>query len=119
MSTPDNELVELRRRVASEPNNLQYHFELGVALSSRHDHAAAIAELHQATRSPQFRLRAMGLLAEAFDARGMHDMAARMREQSGDEGDSGSAPLPVPKRPLTPHDSAGAEKIPDEDDHAA
>jgi len=124
MSTPpDDGLAELRLRVASHPDNLQYRFELGVALSNRHDHAAAIAELHPATRSPQFRSRAMALMAEAFDARGMHDMATRMREQisgeSGDEGDSGSAPTPAPRRPFTPHDSSGARKIPNENDHAA
>jgi hypothetical protein len=40
-------------------------------------------------------------------------------ENPGDDGDSGSASLPVPKRPLTPNDSEGAERIPDEDEHAA
>jgi len=120
MSTPpDDELVQLRQRVASQPDNLQYRFELGVALSNRHEHAAAIAELHRAMASPQVRCRAMGLRAQAFDARGMHETAARMREEIsrefGDEGDSGSAPIPAPTRPFTPHDSSSARKIPDDD----
>jgi len=120
MSTsPDDELAKIRERVASQPDNLQYRFELGVALSNRHEHGAAIAELHRAMGSPQLRWRAMDLIAQAFDARGMHESAAQMREQisreSGEGGDSGSAPIPFPTRPFTPPDSSGARKIPDED----
>jgi hypothetical protein len=77
-------------------------------------------ELQQAMASPSVRFPAMALLADAFDSRGMKEMASRMRQQileeSGDEGDSGSAPLPAPTRPFKPHDSSGATKIPHEDD---
>jgi len=119
----DDDLVKIRRRIESHPTDLQARFELGVALCSRHDYVAAMPELQRAMASPPVRFRAMALLANAFDSRGMTDMAARMRErlseESGDEGDAGSAPRPVPTRPFTPHDSSGASKIPDEDDHAA
>ena len=124
MNTPsDDELAKMRQRIASYPTELQYRFELGVALSSRHDYDAAIPELQKAMGSPHVRLQAMTLLVEAFDAKGLTDLAANMREQlsreSGDEGDSGSAPIPAPTRPFTPLDSATAQKIPNEDDLAA
>jgi Tfp pilus assembly protein PilF len=119
----DDELVKIRRRVESHPTDLQARFELGVALCSRHDYVAAMPELQRAMASPPVRFRAMALLADVFDSRGMTESAARVRqrisEESGDEGDSGSAPLPVPTRPFTPHDSSGARKVPNEDDPAA
>ena len=119
----DDDLVKIRRRVESHPSDLQARFELGVALCSRHDYVAAIPELQRAMASPPVRFRAMALLADAFDSRGMTEMGARMRqrisEESGDEGDSGSAPLPVPPRPFAPHDSSSARKIPNDDDPTA
>jgi hypothetical protein len=117
----DDDLVKIRRRIESHPTDLQARFELGVALCSRHDYLAAMPELQRAMASPPVRFRAMALLADAFDSKGMADMAAWMRErlsQESGEGDSGSAPRPVPTRPFTPHDSSGASKIPNEDDHA-
>src|SRR3954468_15067620 len=114
----DNDLAKIRRRVESHPTDLQARFELGVALCSRHDYVAAIPELQWAMSSPPVRFRAMALLADAFDSRGMTVLAAWMREHLGDEGDSGSAPRPLPTQPFTPHDSSGASKIPDEDEHA-
>jgi len=124
MSTPsDNELAKIRERIATYPTALQFRFELAVALCSRHDYDAAIPELRRAMESPHVRLRSMALLAEAFDAKGMTDLAISIREQlsreSGDNGDSGSAPVPAPTRPFTPLDSSSARKIPDEDDPAA
>jgi len=45
MSTsPDDDIAKIRERVTSQPDNLQYRFELGVALFNRHEHATAIAE---------------------------------------------------------------------------
>lgn len=124
MSTPhDNEIAKIRQHVATYPTEPRYRFELGSALCKRHDYDGAIPELQRAMASPHVRLQAMALLVEAFDAKGLTDLAARMREflsrESGDEGDSGSAPVPVPTRPFTPLDSSSARKIPDEDDLAA
>ena len=113
----------IRERIASSPTDLQLRFELAVALCSRHDYDATIPELQRAMGSPHVRLRAMALLANAYDAKGMTVLAASIREQlskeSGHEGDSGSAPVPAPTRPFTPLDSSSARKIPDEDDLAA
>ena len=124
MSTPsDGELEMIRQRVASHPNDLQCRFELGVALYNRRDYAAALIELQRAMNSPTVRLRAMRLIVEIFDIKGMREMAAEMRKwisrESGDEEDSGSAPKPVPTGPLKPRDSSGAAATPHEDDHAA
>src|SRR5687767_5160578 len=107
MSTPsDDDLAKIRQRVAARPLDLQCRFELGAALSSRQDYLAGIPELQKAMSRPPVRLPAMVLLAEAFDARGMNDTAAQMREwiarELGDGGDSGSAPVPAPTRPFTP-----------------
>src|ERR1035438_8825959 len=108
--TPDDEIAKIRQRIAEYPTDSQLRFELGVALCSCHDYSAAIPELQRATGSPYVRLRAMALLVEAFEAKGMTDLAASVRErlsrESGDEGDSGSAPVPTPTRPFTPLDSS-------------
>lgn len=40
-------------------------------------------------------------------------------KKSGDDAGAGSAPVPAPKRPVTPIGSFRAERRPDEDDHAA
>jgi hypothetical protein len=44
---------------------------------------------------------------------------AKLPKESGDDADTGSAPVPAPKRPITPSGSFRAERGPDEDDHAA
>ncbi len=119
----DGEIEEIRRKIASYPTDLQYRFELGAALFKRHDYSAAIMELQRAQQNPHCRWPAMRLLADAFDARGMSDLAARVREhlskESGEDSGAGSAPVPVPTRPVTPLDSSRAERRPDENDRAA
>jgi hypothetical protein len=44
---------------------------------------------------------------------------AQSPKESGDDAGTGSAPIPAPKRPITPSGSFRAERRPDEDDHAA
>ena len=121
-SAPDAELAKLRQNVATYPTELRYRYELGVALCRRQDHGAAIPELQRAMGSPHFRSQAMTRLVEAFEARGMPDLAASVREllsrESGDDGEAGSAPVPAPTRPRTPRDSSQAKKMPDKDDLA-
>jgi Flp pilus assembly protein TadD len=105
------------------PTELRLRFELGAALFKRQDYSTAIPELMKAQNSPHCRWSAMKLLADSFDARGMADLAARMREQlskeSGDDDSAGSAPVPVPTRPITPLDSSRAKRRPNENDRAA
>ncbi len=103
-----DDLKALRAEVARFPTDLQRRFRLGVALSTCHDYDSAIPELQRALGGPHFRFRAMRLLLQGFEAQGMADRAARLRDQlsreSGDEGDAGSAPAPAPTRPVTPPD---------------
>jgi hypothetical protein len=44
---------------------------------------------------------------------------AQPPKESGDDAGTGSAPVRVPKRPITPSGSFRAGRRPDEDDHAA
>jgi hypothetical protein len=44
---------------------------------------------------------------------------AQPPKQSGDDTGTGSAPVPAPKRPITPSGSFRAERRPDEEDRAA
>src|SRR5213078_1460288 len=93
-----------RRKVASDPLNLRFRFGLGQALWRRQDYVSAMPELLKAMAYPQLRRSAAELLAEAFDARNMHDLANAMRRLvSGDDPDNGgSAPIPVPATPRPP-----------------
>jgi hypothetical protein len=118
---PSNEdPKKLLAEVASYPTDLRLRFRLGAAWLQRKKYHEAIAELQKGMGSPQVRLHSMKLLIEAFEATHMHDLAKHMREQltreSGDEGDSGSAPVPAPTRPITPRDSSRAEKRSHEED---
>jgi hypothetical protein len=120
-NTPSSdEIRELRRKVDSHPTDLQYRFDLGAALVKRHDYTEAIPELQKAQNNPHLRLSALKLLVEIFDALGMSNLAASIRErlskESGEDGDAGSAPVPAPTRPIPPLDSSRAENGPNEDD---
>jgi predicted Zn-dependent protease len=110
----DDDLKKLREEVAAYPTDLLRRFQLGAALSKCQKYHAAIPELQKGMFSPRTRLDSMKLLIEAYEASGQTDLAARMREQlskeSGDEGSSGSAPVPAPTRPIAPRDSSRAKK---------
>jgi hypothetical protein len=116
----DGDLKKLRGEVAAYPTDLRRRFELGAALSVRQKYYEAIPELQKGMCSPHVRLDSMKLLIEAYEASGKSALAARMREQlskeSGDESNSGSAPVPAPTRPVAPRDSSRARKHPHEDD---
>jgi len=119
----DDEIKGLWREVDSHPTDLQRRFDLGVALFRGRRYVEAIAELQKAQGDPHRRIQAMKLLADSYEARGMLDLARRVRAQvareSGEDSGEGSAPVPAPRRPITPHDSFRAERRPDEDDRAA
>jgi len=113
----DDELKRLRDEVSMYPTDLEQRFRLGAALLARHDHTGGIPELLEAMRGPRVRLAAMNLLIDAFEARHMYDLAKHFRErvsrESGEEGDSGSTPVPIPTRPVTPQGSLShAERPP-------
>jgi hypothetical protein len=116
----DEDLKKLREEVAVYPTDLRRRFQLGAALSKRQKYHEAIPELQKGMFSPHTRLDSIRLLIEAYDASGQTDLAARIREQfskeSGDEGDSGSAPVPAPTRPIAPRDSPRAKKRSHEED---
>ena len=119
----DDEIKKLRRDVDSRPTDLQCRFDLGVALFRQHKYSEAIPELMKAQWNPHTRWSAMRFLAEIYDARGMSELAARVRDrlskESGEDTDAGSAPVPAPKQPITPLDSFRAERHPDEDNGTA
>lgn len=115
----DDELRRTRGEVAAYPTDLQRRMRLGEALAARQKYAEAIPELQKAMCSPHIRLQAMRLLIEAFEATHLHDLAAHVRErlskESGGEDDPGSAPVPMPTRPIRPQGSAQTETPPHED----
>jgi len=116
----DDDLKMLRGEVYADPTNLRLRFQLGAALSMHQKFHAAIPELKKGACEPNVRWEAMRLLVAAYEATGMSDLAAQLREQlskeSGDENGSGSAPVPAPTRPIAPRDSSRAKKRPHEDD---
>jgi Flp pilus assembly protein TadD len=119
----DDEVKRLRREVDLHPTDLQRRFELGVALFRRRRYVEAIVELQKAQGDPHRRIEAMRLLADCYEARRLFDLAERVRKniarESGEDSDEGSAPVPVPKPPVTPPGSFRAERRFDEDDRAA
>jgi hypothetical protein len=117
--TNDN-LKKLRSEVYAYPTDLRRRFELGAALFSRRKYHEAIPELQKGMMNPHVRWESMKLLIDAYEATSQSALAASMREQlskeSGDEGSSGSAPVPAPTRPISPRGSARAKKSLDEND---
>jgi hypothetical protein len=115
----DDDLKKLREDVDAHPTDLWLRFRLGAALSMRQNYQAAIPELKKGILAPNVRWSAMKLLIEAYDATGMAELAAGLREQlskeSGDESGSGSATVPVPTRPTAPKDSSSAKKPPSDE----
>jgi len=121
MSTPSgNELQSLRDRVAADPANLRLRFELGRALFRQQNYVAAMPELQKSMGDSQFRRQAGELLAEAFDAKGMPDLATAMRRLISGDPDDGSASIPIPVTPRPPRrpDASAAADIP-RDEHNA
>ncbi len=63
------------RQVERYPNDLQLKFEYGKMLFDQGDLTNAIAQLQQARRNPQRRVRALLLMAKAFEKKGQLDIA--------------------------------------------
>lgn len=78
-------IEQLRKRVASSPENLEDRYALGRALIACQDYAGALIQLVHAQASPRVRRDAMRLIAEALDARGFADLAVRKRKELSEE----------------------------------
>ncbi|MEZ6036601.1 MAG: tetratricopeptide repeat protein [Planctomycetota bacterium] len=73
---------EARRRVERNPSDLGARFELGAGLLGAGDVDAAIAELQQAIKDPRKKIDAMFLLGQAFQQKGLPDLALGQYEKA-------------------------------------
>ncbi len=73
---------EFRRRVAGNPTDLGFRFELGSALFESGDADGAIAELQQAVKDPRKQIDALLTLGRAFRHKGMADLARTQFEKA-------------------------------------
>jgi tetratricopeptide (TPR) repeat protein len=73
-------VADARRRVERNPTDLQFRFELGEELMQAGQFKEAIPELQKARNSPSVRIRAMVLLSECYEGRGMQDFAQKTLE---------------------------------------
>jgi len=68
---------EAKHRVDQNPTDPLLRYELGRALYEMGDYSAAIPHLQQATRNPHIRTKVLLLLAKAFKAKTMFDLAVK------------------------------------------
>ncbi len=78
-------ITEARRRIDRNPTDLQLRFELGELLVKAGQFNEAIPELQRARQNPNARLKAMMMLGECYDAKGMLDFAAKQLKEAGSE----------------------------------
>ncbi len=71
----DTLISEAKRRVERNPTDLQLRFELGERLMQAGQYTEAVPELQRAKSNPNVRLRAINLLGQCFNEKGMFDMA--------------------------------------------
>ncbi len=71
------QVAEAKQRVDQNPTDPQLRYDLGRALYNAGDHSAAIPHLQQATRNPHIRTKVLLLLARAFKAKSMFDLAIK------------------------------------------
>jgi hypothetical protein len=104
---------------------LVIRFELGRLLLKMGRIGEALSELQKAQSNSKCRLEAMKLIAEAFAARGMHDMAERKlrefekeggRRDPPEEGGSAVAGVRPPRGPTGPLSGGEAKEFPKESD---
>ena len=76
---------EARRRIERNPTDLQLRFEFGELLVKTGQFNDAIPELQRARQNPNARLKAMKLLGECYDAKGMLDFAAKQLKDAASE----------------------------------
>ena len=68
---------EAKQRVDQNPTDPQLRYDLGRALYNAGDPSSAIPHLQQATRNPHIRTKVLLLLARAFKAKSMFDLAVK------------------------------------------
>lgn len=78
-------ISEARKRVERNPTDLQLRYELGERLVESQAYTEAIQELQKARQNPNARLRAMNLLGQCYDAKGMLDLAAKQFKDAASE----------------------------------
>ncbi|HEV3165973.1 MAG TPA: tetratricopeptide repeat protein [Isosphaeraceae bacterium] len=71
------EMQEIRRRMASRPDDPGLHYELGLRLAKVGQHDAAIAEFQQARNSPTHKVQALHQAGLSFEANGVMKLAER------------------------------------------
>lgn len=98
-ASPGNDpLRALSEQVAMDPGNTPLRVELGQRLIEAGLFSEAIPHLQAARWNPHLHNRAMELIARAFDAKGMPDLAERIRKNLDDDSDDDDPPgcgLPV------------------------
>jgi tetratricopeptide (TPR) repeat protein len=78
-------ISEARKRVERNPTDLQLRYELGEQLVHAGQYTEAIAELQQARRNPNARLKAMNLLGQCYTEKGMLDLAVKQFKDAASE----------------------------------
>jgi tetratricopeptide (TPR) repeat protein len=79
------EIVEARRRVEKNPNDLTLRFELGEILFNADRIGEAIQEFQKAQHNPNKKVPSLYFLGECFARRKMYDMAARSLQNALNE----------------------------------
>ena len=68
---------DARKRVERNPTDLQLRYELGEQLLLSGHHTDAIPELQKARNNPNVRLKAMNLLGQCYNEKGMLDLSVK------------------------------------------
>ena len=76
------QIAGARMRVEGNPTDLMFRYELGELLLLAGQHTQAIPELQKARRNPNVRFRAMNLLGQCYQGKGMLDFAARTFQEA-------------------------------------
>ncbi len=71
---------DARRRVERNPTDLSCRYELGEQLVRTGDTTAAIQELQKAAQSPSLGVKAMNLLGQCFEVKGITNLAIKQYE---------------------------------------
>ena len=76
---------DLQERVARYPNDLQLHFDYGVALYDRQQINEAIQQFQLAQRNPQRHVAALYYIGVCFQTKQQYDLAADQLERAAKE----------------------------------
>lgn len=78
-------IADARDRVARNPTDLQFRFELGEELLKAGQLREALPELQRARQNPNARLKAMNLVGHCYTELGMLDLAMKQLEEASKE----------------------------------